>query len=158
MTDWNDITTALTAVLGGDPAAGGPRLRALWEASYPAEHAQRCVLAHYLADLEPDLADEVRWDEIALEEFSQVHENDLSPVGMASAAGLAPSLHLNLGEGYRRQGCITRAREHLALGRTAAGALGDDGYSTMIRKGLDGLGGRLDATDTHQRSRVPRHE
>lgn len=149
MTDWNDITTALAPVLGEDPGEGAPRLRALWEASRPEEHAQRCVLAHYLADLEPHLADEVRWDEIALEEFFQVHENDLSPVGIASAAGLAPSLHLNLGEGFRRQGDIARAREHLALGRAAAGVLGDDAYSTMIRKGLDGLGGRLDATDTH---------
>ena len=152
MTDWNDITTALAPVLGEDPGEGAPRLRALWEASRPEEHAQRCVLAHYLADLEPHLANEVRWDEIALEEFFQVHENDLSPVGIASAAGLAPSLHLNLGEGYRRQGDITRAREQLVLGRAAAGALGDDGYSTMIRKGLDRLGGRLNSSGTHQDS------
>ena len=149
MTDWNDITTALAPVLGEDPGEGAPRLRALWEASRPEEHAQRCVLAHYLADLQPHLANEVRWDEIALEEFSQVHENDLSLVGIASAAGLAPSLHLNLGEGYRRQGDIARAREQLVLGRAAVGTLGDDGYATMIRKGLDGLGGRLDASNAH---------
>lgn len=153
MTDWDDVSAAVAAALGvdpaGDPTDGAERLRALWEASDPEEHAQRCVLAHYLADLEPRLADEVRWDEVALEEFPRVQDGDLHPVGIASAAGLAPSLHLNLGDGYLRQGDTARAREQLDRGRAAAGALAEDGYGTMIRRGLDGLGARLDAGAPH---------
>lgn len=147
MTDWNAITTALTVILEGDPTTGAPRLRALWATSDPAEHAQRCVMAHYLADLETDLDEEVRWDECALEEFTHVFDTDLTPVGITSAAGLAPSLHLNLGDGYLRQGHFAQARKQLELGRAAAGVLGNDGYGTMIRKGLDGLGNRLDGID-----------
>ena len=150
MTDWNEIIIAITAVLEGDSTTGAPRLRALWAASGPDEHAQRCVMAHYLADLETDLEDEVQWDERALEEFAQVGEADLAPVGIASMAGLAPSLHLNLGDGYLRQGHHNRAKEQLDLGRAAAEALGDDGYGAMIRKGLDGLGNRLDAIGRDQ--------
>lgn len=145
MSDWNEIITAITAVLEGDSTTGAPRLRALWAASDPGEHAQRCVLAHYLADLETDLDDEVRWDERALEEFAHLREADLAPVGIVSAAGLAPSLHLNLGDGYLRQGHPARARKQLDLGRAAVGALGDDGYGVMMRKGLDGLSTRLEA-------------
>lgn len=145
MTDWTEIVAAITAVLGGEPAGGALRLKDLWDASDPGEHAQRCVMAHYLADLEPDLAEEVRWDERALAEFSHVRDGELAPVGIASAAGLAPSLHLNLGDGCLRQGDTARARKQLDLGRAAAGALAQDGYGTMIRKGLDGLSRRLDA-------------
>ncbi|MCD1143876.1 hypothetical protein LQU92_01290 [Kocuria sp. LUK] len=75
MTDRNDITAASTTVLGADPGEGTPRLRALWDAGRAEEHAQRCVLAHYLADPEPHLTDEVRWDEIALEEFTRHRPN-----------------------------------------------------------------------------------
>lgn len=144
MTDWNEITAAITVILEGDPTTGASRLRALWTTTHPAEHAQRCVMAHYLADLEADLDEEVQWDECALKEFTHVRETDLTPIGIASAAGLAPSLHLNLGDGYLRQGHSAKARKQLELGRAAAGVLGDDGYGTMIRKGLDGLGNRLD--------------
>lgn len=145
MTDWTETVAAITTVLGGGSVGGAPRLKDLWEASGPDEHAQRCVMAHYLADLEPDLAEEVRWDERALAEFSHVQDGELAPIGIASATGLAPSLHLNLGDGYLRQGDTARAREQLDLGRAAAGALAEDGYGTMIRKGLEGLGRRLDA-------------
>ncbi|MEV7652460.1 hypothetical protein [Kocuria marina] len=145
MTDWTEIVAAVTAVLGGEPAGGALRLRDLWEASGPDEHAQRCVMAHYLADLEPDLAEEVRWDERALAELSHVRGGELAPVGIASAAGLAPSLHLNLGDGCLRQGGTAGTREQLDLGRAAAGALAQDGYGRMIRKGLGGLSRRLDA-------------
>ncbi len=77
---------------------------------------QRCVLAHYLADLEDDLAAEVAWDEQALTAFTHVHDTDLAPVGIPAAAGLAPSLHLNLGDGYLRQGHTTQAQDQLAAG------------------------------------------
>lgn len=144
MTEWEKIIDAITAVLGGDRTEGAARLRELWDASGPEEHAQRCVLAHYLADLEAELPDEVWWDERALAEFTHVRDGDLAVIGIASAAGLAPSLHLNLGDGYLRQGNIADARDQLRRGRAAAGALPEDGYGAMIRGGLDGLGRRLD--------------
>ncbi|OFE17398.1 hypothetical protein BA895_16675 [Humibacillus sp. DSM 29435] len=56
-----------------------------------------------MADLETDLAAEVGWDEQALASFAHVSDVDLAPVGVPAAAGLAPSLHLNLGDGYLRR-------------------------------------------------------
>jgi hypothetical protein len=58
-------------------------------------------------------------------------------------AAFYPSLHLNLGEDYRRIGDTEAARRHLAQGLAAAGALPDDGYGRMIRGGLEGLSRRL---------------
>ncbi len=144
MVTWEQVVEAVGAALGGDRAGGRRRLRECWDAAQEAQHAHRCVLAHYLADLEPELADEVAWDERALEEFAEVGEQDLAAVGIPSAAGMAPSLHLNLADGYRRQGRVQDARHHLAAGERAAGALPDDGYGAMLRTGLERLRRRLD--------------
>ena len=54
-----------------------------------------------------------------------------------------PSLHLDLGECYRKLGDLDRAREQLERGQVAVGSLGDDGYGQMIKGGLDRLGERL---------------
>lgn len=58
-------------------------------------------------------------------------------------AAFYPSLHLNLGEDYRKVGDPQAARRHLDLGLAAAAALPDDGYGAMIRGGLEGLAQRL---------------
>ncbi len=77
MTDWAQITSAVTTTMGGDAEGGRVALTRCWEATGPDDHAARCVLAHYLADLEPDLADEVAWDELALVEFASIGRSDL---------------------------------------------------------------------------------
>ena len=143
MTSWEEITDAVGAALGGDRALGRHRLLACWEGTVPGEHAHRCVLAHYLADTETDLAAEIAWDEAALAEHAGVRDEDLAPLGIPSARGFAPSLHLNLGDGYLRRGELGAARRHLDLGLAAAEELGTDGYGAMIRSGLDNLGLRL---------------
>ncbi|MEO7269804.1 MAG: hypothetical protein ABIW49_11425 [Knoellia sp.] len=63
---------------------------------------------------------------------------------MPAAAGFAPSLHLNLGDGYLRLGRVEDARRELTMARAAVAALGDDGYGAMILRGLDGLEARLE--------------
>ena len=101
------------------------------------------MVAHYLADLQDNLDDAIRWDETALSAYQHVGETDLAAIGIASAAGLAPSLHLNVGDGYARRGDLAAARRELDAGLACVAALGDDGYGTMIRKGLAGLAERL---------------
>ncbi len=64
---------------------------------------------------------------------------------LPAAAGLAPSLHLNLGNGYLRQGRTPDARDQLNAGLAALGALPDDGYGAMVRRGLTGLEERIAA-------------
>jgi hypothetical protein len=127
----------------GDCVRGKDLLEACWASTESDDHAQRCVVAHYLADLQDALDEELRWDETALSEYQHVGETDLSAVGIASAAGLAPSLHLNVGDGYARRGDLAAARRELDAGLACVAALGDDEYGTMIRQGLTGLAGRL---------------
>ena len=144
---WDDTLAAVTLALGGDRTGGLEALTECWAATDPSDHAQRCVLAHYLADLQDSLEDEIAWDEAALRSFAGVLDADLAPLGIPSAAGLAPSLHLNLGDGYARRGDLDAARAQLDAGLSAAGVLPDDGYGAMVRGGLDRLRERLDAAE-----------
>ncbi|WP_328416721.1 hypothetical protein OG470_27260 [Micromonospora sp. NBC_00389] len=99
-----------------------------------------CVLAHAMADVQDDVHEELVWDQRALTAADQLTEVRVAEAGvMLPVAGLYPSLHLNLGECYRKLGDLGRAREHLQLAQTGIGALGDDEYAQLIRGGLDRL-------------------
>jgi hypothetical protein len=104
----------------------------------------RCALAHHLADVQDDPREELAWDLRALTAADSVTEERARQAGVAgSVRGFYPSLHLNLGDVYRRLGDRKRAREHLERGRAAAGVLDDDGYGKMIKGGLERLAERL---------------
>lgn len=135
---------AIGLALGGENQQGREALTACWAATTDTDHAQRCVIAHYLADVQSSLDDEVAWDEAALREHTHVVEEDLAPVGLTSAAALAPSLHLNLGDGYLRQGRVDNARTQVTAGLTSASALPVDGYGAHIRSGLERLQQRVE--------------
>ena len=156
MSEWDEVVAAIGRAQQGD-AGGRDALLALWGATTGEDHARRCVLAHYLADLEPEPADEVAWDEVALAEFGHLADGDLAVIGIPSVEAMAPSLHLNLADGYLRLGRVDDARHSLERGRAAAGALADDGYGAMIRRGLDGVADRLAAAEAppHQDESTP---
>lgn len=94
MVEWSTIAAAIGVTLGSDKVAGRQELLACWRQIGETHHAQRCVLAHYLADLEEDLDAEIAWDMRALVEHAHLSDSDLSTVGIPSARGLLPSLHL----------------------------------------------------------------
>ncbi|WP_330175113.1 hypothetical protein OG875_17210 [Streptomyces sp. NBC_01498] len=105
-----------------------------------------CALAHYMADVQDDPEEELVWDLRALEAAGRVSDERAESAGVTSpVAAFYPSLHLNLGDVYRRLGEPALAREQLARGRDAVGTLGDDGYGQLVRGGLDRLAERLDA-------------
>jgi hypothetical protein len=159
MTSWHSITTAIGLALSGEKVRARRDLITCWEETNEQDHAQRCVIAHYLADLEPDLGDEVAWDERALDANPGVTDDDLTPIGIPHARGLAPSLHLNLGDGYLRQCRIDDAASQLAAGLAAEDALGNDGYGALIRKGLSSLADRIAQAQHSTSSRTePREE
>ena len=66
----------------------------------------RCMIAHYMADMQADPRQELLWDRRALEAAGSLTG--------AGAKEYHPSLHLNLAEGYRKLGDWDAAREHLA--------------------------------------------
>jgi hypothetical protein len=142
MGDWDDVLAAIGRAQQGLDG-GREAMLQQWATTGPDDHARRCVLAHYLADQEPVLADEVAWDELALAEHALLADDALAVVGIPSARGMAPSLHLNLGDGYLRQGRLDDARRQLEAGLATADALGDDAYGAMVGGGLGRLVQRL---------------
>ncbi len=115
----------------GERAAARTLFAGLWnEIGETGDALHRCALAHWMADVQDDLRAELTWDLRALD-------------AAGSIEAFYPSLHLNLGEVYRKLGDLHAARHHLDLGLAAARALGDDGYSNMIKGGLNHLAERL---------------
>jgi hypothetical protein len=132
----------------GSAAEARERFALLWERLGPGGDAlHRCALAHHAADVQVDLAEELRWDLRALtaadeltDQRAQEHHHSLA------VAGFYPSLHLNLADVLRRLGDEERARHHLTRAEQAVDSLGDDGYGRMIRQGIARCAARLDSS------------
>ena len=108
----------------------------------------RLAVAHSMADVQDDPRDELTWDLRALQAADLITDKRAAQGGVTNGvATFYPSLHLNLGECYRKLGKIDSAREHLLLGQAAIGALGDDGYGKMISGGLDKFAERLASSE-----------
>lgn len=151
--DWGPVTEAIATAQSGDVEGGRAALEAVWDGTRPGDHAVRCVVAHHLADLQTELDDEIAWDERALAELPHVGDADVAGLGLASAAGFAPSLHLNLGDGHLRRGDAATARHHLQQGRATLAALGEDAYGVMVRRGFERLAARIESPDALPRRR-----
>lgn len=107
----------------------------------------RCAIAHSMADARDDPSEELAWDLAALEAANSLTDERLADGGgTMTVAAFYPSLHLNLGECYRKLGDLDHSRDHLERGRASLGALADDGYSAMIRDGFDRLAQVLEET------------
>jgi hypothetical protein len=133
--------SAAVALGATDRDASRAGLTAIWAEVEAGDPLHRCVLAHYLADLQDDVRDELRWDLRALAAADEV--DDGAVAHELDVRALYPSLHLNLGDDYRRLGAAVQAREHLAQARAAEHVLPDDGYGRMIRGGIADLARRL---------------
>ncbi|MFD4407112.1 hypothetical protein ACFWPH_30535 [Nocardia sp. NPDC058499] len=145
------MTTDRTLLRIGEAAQlnhGGQReearllLSAIWDeiGGEEGDPLYRCTLAHTMADTQDDPGKELLWDQRALTAADLVTDAQLAQAGVpVSAAGLYPSLHLNLSECYRKLGDLGRAREHLRHAQDTIGALGDDEYGQLIRDGLERL-------------------
>src|SRR3954451_15095245 len=134
----------------GRPAEARELFARIWADLGPdSDPLHRVAVAHAMADLQDDPHEELAWDLRALEAVAGVSDERAAAAGVTGpVAAFYPSLHLNLGEDYRKVGDVGSARPHLELGLAAAGSLPDDGYGAMIRGGLEGLAERLaDAGD-----------
>jgi len=143
-----EVGRGLALSHGGEHDAARRVFEALWEdvggEGGGGDPLHRCAVAHAMADVQDDPADELVWDLRALAAADLISDRRAAEAGMtAPVASLYPSLHLNLGECYRKLGQQEPAREHLRRGLAAAGALPDDGYGRMVRGGLERLEDRL---------------
>ncbi len=104
----------------------------------------RCAVAHSFADVQDDPNDELVWDLRALQAAELITDDRAQAAGIASpVAAFYPSLHLNLGEVYRKIGNLDLARHHLEQGQAAVSTLGADLYDHVVKAGLDEFAQRL---------------
>ncbi|MEV0373502.1 hypothetical protein AB0I10_27425 [Streptomyces sp. NPDC050636] len=140
-----EISRGIALSHSGEREAARSLFAGLWDAiGATGDALHRCVLAHSMADVQDDPRAELVWDLRALEVADLISDERARQGGVAgSVVVFYPSLHLNLGDVYRRLGDLDRARDHLSRGRAAVGELGDDEYGQLIRGGLDRLAHQL---------------
>ncbi|MFJ3790002.1 hypothetical protein [Kitasatospora sp. NPDC090091] len=117
----------------------------LWDAlGESGDVFHRCVLAHYLADLQDDPHAELEWDRRALAaadsltaERAQTYESALQ------VRAFYPALHLSLASDHLKLGEPDRAREELERAVRSLDALPEDAYSAGIRAAVAELRQRL---------------
>jgi hypothetical protein len=135
---------AAGAIHQSDKPRGRALLLELWEKLSPdGKPLEICSMAHILADGETDVGLELEWDLRALEAATGSREpEDLDTVPPVPTSFL-PSMHLSVGECYRRLGDLERARRHVLCAANRIGTLSDDAYGDLIRGGLRRLQGLL---------------
>lgn len=142
-----EIAAVAALAQAGHTAEARERFAEMWDRIGPSgDPLHRCALAHYAADVQTDLSDELRWDLLALEAAHEISDKRAKDLHRTLAvASFYPSLHLNLADVYRRSRRWNQAKQHVALAQAAADALGDDGYGRMIRDGIARCAARLEA-------------
>ena len=102
----------------------------------------RVSVAHYLADLQDDPAEELRWDELALAAAAEVesHDGDVAP--------LRASLHVNAAGALFKLDRLDDARQQLDAARQAQEHLPEDGYGRLVRARIDALTAEVNGQQT----------
>lgn len=141
------ITAAVQLGHAGDRAGARAALEALWDE--PGDALHRCTIAHFTADVQETVADELRWDQRALAAAGDLTDECLQEHDAAwQVRQLLPSLHLNLADAHRRSGNFPDAHRHLAAALTNLDALPDDDYGQLIRGGAEKIDQALDKNST----------
>ncbi|MFE6056259.1 hypothetical protein ACFQ6N_36395 [Kitasatospora sp. NPDC056446] len=116
----------------------------LWDELGERDVFHRCVLAHYLADLQDDPRAELEWDRRALAAAdSLTAERARTYESALQVRAFYPSLHLNLASDHLKLGEPDLAREQLERAVRSLDALPEDVYSAGIRAAVDELRQRL---------------
>ena len=84
--------------------------------------------AHYLARVQSDPREALRWNLTALEYASKTEDQDVT--------SFYPSLYLNVAKSHEDLGNFQEAYDNYLIADNYAHNLPDDGYSNMIRKGI----------------------
>lgn len=111
----------------GNYAAAAQLFQQAWDAA--SNHNEQFIAAHYLARHQKDAADKLKWDETALDAALKS--------GDETAKASLPSLYLNVAKGYEDLHDFGTARQHYTLGLESTLVLPDDGYSNMVRSGIE---------------------
>ena len=146
----DDVVARVTAAMQrgqvGERATARQELEALWAEVERGggDDFHRCVIAHFLADLQDDDRDELMWDERALAAVEGVSDERAQEFHESlRVRGFMPSLYLSVADDHRRLGDENRAHEFLEKARAVSDALNDDAYGELIRGALTKVGRAL---------------
>jgi hypothetical protein len=112
----------------------------LWTRAEHGRPLHRICVAHYMADLQDDPAEELRWDERALAAAAEVAPDD---PGAATVASLRASLHVNAASALHKLGRHEDARQQLEAARRAEQTLPEDAYGRLVRSRIDALSAEM---------------
>ncbi|WP_250035101.1 hypothetical protein [Paractinoplanes maris] len=141
------IGAAIERGRAGDRAGARAELEDLWSKTDDALH--RVTIAHFVADLEETVADELMWDERALVVATDLTDERAQQYNKTfQVRAFLPSLHLNLADAHRRLGHSAEAHHHVAAAETELDALPDDDYGRLIHTGLHKIKQALAANST----------
>jgi len=140
-----DITRAQQLATGGQRELARAEFAKIWDRIGPdGDPLHRVALAHYMADVQEDIAAELGWDLQALAAADELTDERAKEYHHTLAVrGFYPSLHLNIAADYDRLGRAEEARLHLDHAEQALGHLPEGGYGDLIRSGIDRLRERL---------------
>ena len=109
------------------PAEASTLFHQAWELA--GNDFEKFTAAHYIARHQETVADKLKWDETALQLALKVDDPAMS--------GTYPSLYLNIAKCHEDMGDLIKAKENYLQALHHTSALPDDGYSNMIRAGVN---------------------
>lgn len=109
-------------------------LTQIWEElrDDPARALPRAMVAHLIADLQTDPADELRWDRESLRCLAPVWEQVHDPRLFDAGRRCLPSIYLSLAGASRRCGELAAAHEYLRRARLLAPVLTPGRYADHL--------------------------
>lgn len=90
---------------------------------------EKAVAAHYIARSQPTIAHKLKWDEKALHFALRIDSDEVK--------ALYPSLYLNIAKCHEDLGASDKAIANYDLASSYTVYLTDNGYSKMIKAGID---------------------
>jgi hypothetical protein len=131
----------------GDPAEARARFAAIWAeiGGEDGDPLHVVTLAHFMADVQDDPADELEWDLRALRAADRLTDERVRRHHASlDVRGFYPSLHLNIAAAHEKLGDLPAARAHLAKATAALPHLPEGAYGDLVRGGMEQLRERLD--------------
>ncbi len=140
------ITTAQQAALSGNESRARELFAELWtRIGDDGDPLHRVTLAHFMADLQDDPAQELEWDRRALAAADVLTDDRAASFHpQLSVRGMRASLHASLAADYERLGRLTEAREQLHLAEAAEPDLPEGGYGELVRSAIADVRGRIE--------------
>ena len=141
-----EVMRSVALMQSGEREEARSKLLGLWQRLGPnGAPSLRSSVAHFLADTEDEPELELGWDRLALEAATGVTDGTCNPALTQELEAFLPSLHLNVGDAYRRVGNLEMAKLHAETGIKCSHVIADEGYGATVKEALRRLRERVGA-------------